>query len=155
MFEQEGDWERRALECREAVERIAWLAGTWRGQGTQDGVARVCEVETRLLFDGTFVESRERIYTSAGDLEHEDLTIYGASPETGPGALWAASFMNGGVAVHYNVRVSGDAITCEPTEIGARLAIDRISNGYRVRIFYPDEQGAWSEGAVVDYTPRD
>lgn len=155
MFEQEGDWERRALDCREAVGRIAWLAGTWRGHGMQDGVARVCEVETRILFDGTFVESRERIFTSDGVLDHEDLTIYGASPEQGPGTLWAESFMHGGVVVHYNVRVSGDAITCEPTELGARLAVERTSAGYRVRIFYPDEHGAWSEGAVVEYTPRD
>jgi hypothetical protein len=147
-------WERRAIECRASVERLAWLAGSWRGHGTQGGVARVCEVETRLLFDGTFLESRERIYTSAGVLEHEDLTVYGAAPEDGHGALWARSFMVGGLAVSYRVRVTGAGVTCHPDGLGARLAIERTDEGYRARIFYPDDNGAWAENAVVEYTPR-
>jgi hypothetical protein len=147
-------WERRAIECRAAVERLAWLAGSWRGHGSHGGVARVCEVETRLLFDGSFLESRERIYTSAGVVEHEDLTVYGASPEDGPGALWATSFIAGGLAVSYRVTVSDTSVTCDPEGLGVRLAIDRTADGYRVRIFYPDDTGAWAENAVVDYTPR-
>ena len=147
-------WERRAIECRGAVERLGWLAGSWRGHGTQGGVPRVCEVETRVLFDGTFLESRERIYTAAGIVEHEDLTIYGASPEDGPSALWARSFIAGGLAVSYRVHVSGTSVTCDPEGLGVRLAIDRTDEGYRVRIFYPDDNGGWAENAVVEYTPR-
>jgi hypothetical protein len=150
----EQDWERHAAACREAVERLSWLAGVWRGHGTQGGVARVCDVDTHVLFDGSFLESRERIYTSDGVLEHEDLTVYGATPEDGVPALWAESFMRGGHAVRYRVHVSGSTITCVPESFGARLSIDRTADGYRVRIFYPDEQGAWTEDAVVEYSPR-
>ena len=44
-------------------------------------------------------ESRERIFTSAGVLEHEDLTVYAASPEEGPGVLVATAYMVGGLAM--------------------------------------------------------
>ena len=114
----------------------------------------MCEVETRLLFDGTFLESRERIFTSVGVVEHEDLTIYAAAPEDGPGVLVATAYMIGGLVVRYRVGVSGETITCDPEGIGARLSISRSEDGYRVRIFYPDETGAWAEDAVVAYEPR-
>ena len=147
-------WERRAAECRDSVGRLAWLAGEWRGHGTQGGVPRVCEVESKMRFDGTFLESHERIFTSAGVLEHEDLTIYAASPEDGPGVMTATAYMVGGLVVRYRVSVSGESVICEPEDLGARLAISRTDDGYRVRIFYPNERGAWTEDAVVEYTPR-
>lgn len=147
-------WERRAAECQASIARLSWLAGSWRGHGAQGGVARMCEVETHLLFDGTFLEARERIYTSAGVLEHEDLTVYAASPEDGPGAIVATAYMVGGLVVRYRVGVSGETITCDPEGIGARLSIARSDDGYRVRIFYPDESGAWAEDALVTYEPR-
>ena len=147
-------WERRAAECRASLSRLEWLAGSWRGHGVQGGVARVCEVENRLLFDGSFLESRERIFTSTGILEHEDLTIYAAEPENGPGALGATSYMAGGLVVRYCVTVSNETITCDPEGVGARLARERAEDGYRVRIFYRDDEGVWAEDAVVVYAPR-
>jgi hypothetical protein len=150
----EQDWERRAAQCRNAMSRLSWLVGSWRGHGTQNGVARICEVETQLLFDGTFLQSRERIYTSAGVVEHEDLTVYNASPDEGADAIWATAYMIGGNVVRYRVHVSGGTVTCEPEGFGARLSIERLADAYRVRIFYPNDAGAWTEDAVVDYTRR-
>ena len=62
--------------------------------------------------------------------------------------------MAGGLAVSYRVRVTGLGLTCHPDGLGARLAIERTDEGYRARIFYPDDNGAWAENAVVEYTPR-
>ena len=148
-------WERRAALCRDRIARIGWLAGSWRGHGLHGGVPRVCEVETRLLFDGGFLEARERIFTPEGIVEHEDLTIYGVDPDEGPGTYWATAFIRGGLAVKYVVHVSGEQIVCDPEQFGARLSIMRTGDGYRVRIFYPDGQGGWLEDAVVEYLPRE
>jgi hypothetical protein len=148
-------WERRAALCREQIDRIAWLAGSWRGHGLHGGVPRVCEVEARLLFDGSFLEARERIYTPEGALEHEDVTVYGADPDGEQSPYWAMAFIRGGLAVRYTVHVSGDQIVCDPDQFGARLSIARDGDGYRVRIFYPDNRGAWVEDAVVEYAPRE
>jgi hypothetical protein len=144
----------RAEHCQQAMKQFAWLAGSWLGYGTHGGESRVCHVEARFLFDGTFLESRERIYTPSGELEHEDLTIFGAAPESGPSEFYAVVYMPGGLAVHYGVEVNGDSILCEPEEFGARLSLLQTGNGYRARVFYPDEEGTWFEDAVIDYEPR-
>lgn len=159
--EQENDaleaeaWARRADQCRGAIARLGWLVGSWRGHGTHGGSPRVCEVETRLLFDGSFLESRERIYTADGVLEHEDLTIYVADPDAGHASFWATAYIRGGLAIRYKVHASGNEIVCEPEMFGARLAIQRVDGGYRVRIFYPNDDGGWIEDAVVEYEPRE
>lgn len=147
-------FERRAGHCRTAMRQLDWLTGSWIGHGMHGGEARVCHVESKLLFDGTFLECRERIYTPSGELEHEDLTIFGAAPENGPSEYFAVVYMPGGLAVHYRVESSLDTILCEPEEFGARLSLTQTGDGYRARIFYPDEGGAWIEDAVVDYEPR-
>lgn len=144
----------RAEHCRTAMAQFEWLVGSWLGHGTHGGEARVCHVETRYLFDGSFLESRERIYTPSGELEHEDLTIFGSAPESGPSEFFAVVYMPGGLAIHYRVEVNVDTILCEPEEFGARLSLLQTGNGYRARIFYPDEDGAWFEDAVVDYEGR-
>jgi hypothetical protein len=161
MSENEGGtafdterWDRHAESSRQAISQIEWLVGRWIGHGEHDGAPRVCEVETRLLFDGSFMESRERIYTAAGILEHEDLTVYGASPEDGPDDLWAHVYMAGGVALRYRVQVFNDSVLCEPEGLGSRLSIQRDGDGYKVRIFYPDDHGSWVEDAVVEYEPH-
>jgi len=145
---------KRADACRASMRQIAWLAGSWTGHGTHGGEPRVCHVESRFLFDGTFLESRERIFTPSGTLEHEDLTIVGASPEHGSSEFWAIVYMPGGLAVHYAVEFHNGTIVCEPQEFGARLSLQQTGDGYRARIFYPDEAGSWFEDAVVEYEPR-
>ncbi len=144
-------WESRKNACREEVAQLSWLVGRWRGRGESTNGTRVSDVETRLLFDGTFLESHEKIYTAAGDLEHEDMTIYGAAPEKGRGELWAQLFMLGGLTTKYSVTIFGDTILCEPEGYGARLSFLREGDGYRVRVYFPDGRGAWVEDASLRY----
>jgi hypothetical protein len=148
-------WDRRKAECRDAILQLGWLVGRWRGHGEVADGLRVSDVETKVLFDGTFIESRERIFTARGELEHEDLTIYGAAPEKGPGELWANLYMLGGIAARYKVTVLGDNILCEPEGMGARLSIARADDGYRVRVFFPSETGGWVEDATLTYERAD
>jgi hypothetical protein len=151
----EVQWERRRAECRDAVAQLGWLLGRWRGHGDSPAGARVSDVETRVLFDGTFVESRERIFTNRGEVEHEDLTIYGAAPENGPGELWAHLYMAGGISARYRVTVLGDNVLCEPEGFGARLSLTRAGDGYRVRVYFPSETGGWVENSTLAYERAD
>jgi hypothetical protein len=148
-------WDRRKAKCRDAVAQLDWLVGRWRGHGEAPSGPRISDVETKVLFDGTFIESRERIYTAHGELEHEDLTVYGAAPEKGSGELWANLYMIGGITTRYRVTVLGDNILCEPEGVGARLSMARAGDGYHVRVFFPGETGGWVEDAMLTYERAD
>lgn len=143
-------WERYARECRDLVRQLEWLAGRWRGHGDSSAGPRVTELQVRLLFDGTFLESRERAYGASGELEHEDLTLYGASPGE-PDELWAQLFMPGGIVTGYAVTVFGDTMLCEPQGLGARISYLREGDGFRVTIYFPDGKDGWVKDSVLTY----
>jgi hypothetical protein len=151
----EAHWNRRRAECRDTIATLAWMFGRWRGHGESPAGPRISDVETKAIFDGTFVESRERVYTARGELEHEDLTIYGAEPERGPGEMWAHLYIPGGIMTRYRVSVLGDNVVCEPEDFGARLSIARAGDGYRVRVFFPGEAGGWVEDSTLTYERAD
>ena len=147
----EEDWEQRRLACCRAILQLRWMVGRWRGQGTSSSGPIVSSVESRMLLGGTFLESRERTYRSSGQLESEDITIYGAAPEKGPGELWAQIYMLGGVSLRYTVYVYGESVLCEPEGYGARLSFMRDGDGYRARVYFPDADGLWVEDATLHY----
>lgn len=104
-----------------------------------------------MLFDGAFIRSHERTFTSSGQLENEDMTVYGASPEKGKGELWADLYISGGLTTRYTVTVFGDTILCEPKGFGARISYAREGDGYRVRVYFPSERGGWTEDSSLRY----
>lgn len=147
----ERAWAQRTEQCRAAMEQLRWMLGRWRGRGETSSGIRVSDVETRLLFDGTFVESRERVYATSGELESDDITIYGAAPEKGPNEVWAHLYMLGGITARYAVNILGETMLCEPEGYGARLSITQQDDGYRVRVYFPDGKGNWIEDAALTY----
>jgi hypothetical protein len=127
------------------------MVGRWRGHGRSTIRPLISEVETRPLLDGTFLESRERVYTTDGQLDYEDLMIYGAAPEKGAQALWAHLYMLGGVSTRYTVDAYGESVLCEPEDYGARLSFVREGDGYRARVYFLDAAGLWAEDATLHY----
>jgi hypothetical protein len=147
----EAGWERRQAACRAEIAQLDWLIGRWRGRGESTTGTRVSDVETQKLFDGTFLRSHERTYTATGELEQEDMTVFGSSPEKGEGELWAHIYMTGGLTTTYNVTIFADTVLCEPRGFGARLSFAREGDGYRVRVYFPGERGTWVEDSSLRY----
>jgi hypothetical protein len=146
-------WKVRLAECREAVAQLEWLVGRWRGYGEYQGSGRESIVETKYFFDRSFIESRERIYTPDGKLEHEDLTIYAAARGRGPGEVCAHLYITGGLIIRYKVEVFGESLLADPEDFGSRLAIQRLGDSLRMRVYSQDDQKTWIEDVTLDYEP--
>jgi hypothetical protein len=148
---QAADLERYAHACRRSLAELDWLIGRWHGRGVKDGTTRISDVNTRYLFDSTFIMAREKIYSTNGDLEHEDITIYGVSPGDEAGEMWAQVYMRGGITLRYRVEVLGTSILCEPVSYGSRLSLRSVGDDYTTTIYVPDGRGGWIEDAVLQY----
>lgn len=76
----ERTWDERAQIAREALVPLRFLFGTWEGVGGDPQAPLRGRLEVAARLGETWVEARETLWDSAGQVDHEDICFYRFDP---------------------------------------------------------------------------
>jgi len=115
------------------------MLGRWTGSGESDGQAISGTLQVQAILGGTFLEAIERLYTSSGELDHEDRVFYRYSVEDhsfralhlqAPG--WTADR-------YVDLSADGDGLTWSGGPTIPRVRITRAGDTLRVAVWMPED----------------
>lgn len=75
------DWDQRLALCRDQLDFVRFLVGTWDGRGQSRGEEVRARLVVRDRFEHTFLQAEEQLFLLDGSLAHEDLAMLRYDPE--------------------------------------------------------------------------
>ena len=118
---------------------LGFMLGRWSGGGTSDGAPISGKLHVQSILGGTFLEATEWLYTSDGQLEHEDRVFYRYS--TADHSLRALHLQAPGWTTDRYVDLSpeGDGLTWSGGPTIPRVRITRSGDTLTVAVWMPEE----------------
>ena len=118
---------------------LGFMLGRWTGSGESDGTPISGQLRVQPILGGTFLEATERLYTSDGQLDHEDRVFYRYSAEDH--SLRALHLQAPGWTADRYVDLSpaGDGLTWSGGPTIPRVRITRSGEILTVAVWMPEE----------------
>ena len=138
MTDDLSAWHARARSCRDGLLPLHFLVGRFEGHGADSGQPVRAEATGTLVLDGSWLELRERLLGTEGELLYDDFVLYRYDPaEEG---LRVLHFMERAWHSQYPVHLAPDGAIHWTTGVGGpRVHIQASPTGWGSQVTLPDE----------------
>lgn len=128
------DWDARERAALAALPSLDFLLGVWQGAGQAHGTPLTGRFAARRILAGTVVESREVLYSAAGEIDHEDMALYRHEPDRG---LFVQHLQPPGWSSEHDVVSLDRGIAWDAGPVEPRVEIVRGDGILTISVWFP------------------